>query len=134
MECHTGSEWQVAKKSDEPLTATVQECLAGWAGAASDYLLCLMEAREASLLDRRRSGRKPVVVIVHDGYPASDRDEIKAWVRRNRQRGLAVIGMYLGTEDDEAEKMRDIFPGVIVCQPERFPQQLGLLLRRLLQR
>ena len=129
-----GPEWQVAKESNEPLTTTVQEYLAGWAGAGSDYLLSLMEAREAGLWDRRRSGRKPMVVIVHDGYPASDRDEIKAWVRRNRQRGLAVIGMYLGTEDDEAEKMRDIFPDVIVCQPERFPQQLGLLLRRLLQR
>jgi hypothetical protein len=130
--CHR-PEWGVAMEHGEPFSERPRRCLAGWAGADEDFLLWLMRAREPVLQELKARGIQPVVVILHDGYPAADRGEIKHWVRRSGQRGAPVIGVYLGESGEEAAQMRDIFPNVIVGRPETLPAQLSMLLRRLLR-
>lgn len=129
-----GPQWEVVKEPWEPFGPESQEYVAGWRGLGDEYLLSLMLARQPGLLAARRQGLVPVVMVVHDGYPVHDRQEIKAWLRRAKRQGLVVIGVYLGDAQDEAEQMRDLFPDVIVGKPQALPQQLALLLRRLVRR
>jgi hypothetical protein len=51
-----------------------------------------------------------------------------ARVKSAEQKGIRVIGLFLGEEEEELRKMKLLFPRLIVTAPERLPEKLGSML------
>jgi hypothetical protein len=51
-----------------------------------------------------------------------------ARVKSAEQKGIRVIGLFLGEDEEELRKMKLLFPRLIVTAPERLPEKLGSML------
>jgi hypothetical protein len=49
-------------------------------------------------------------------------------VKSAEQKGIRVIGLFQGDDEEELRKMKLLFPRLIVTAPERLPERLGGML------
>jgi hypothetical protein len=81
-----------------------------------------------------RSERDKIILCAHDGSPVWSGREGRDWdlsiarVKTAEQKGIRVIGLFLGEDEEELRKMKLLFPRLIVTAPERLPEKLGSML------
>jgi hypothetical protein len=123
-----------------PLATTPRESvkalIAGYRGVTSkEFLDWGLRAAEQELL--ARSETRKVVLVLHDGQPVYDGMRGRDWdlaLQRLQQwelRGLLAIGIYLGNDEDDRHKLRQLFRRLIVCSGDDLPDKLGDVLRGL---
>jgi hypothetical protein len=61
-------------------------------------------------------------------WSGRDWDLSMARVKSAEQKGIRVIGLFLGEDEEELRKMKLLFPRLIVTAPERLPEKLGSML------
>ena len=116
---------------------TVKALIAGYSGETNaEYLDWGLRLAERELAARRE--RCKVLVVIHDGQPVysgrrgNDWALSQAHVLALTERGVIVIGLYLGDDEDDVERLGQLFPSLIVTTPPQLPERLGDLLRALL--
>ena len=71
---------------------------------------------------------------MHDDRPVWSGREGRDWdlsiarVKLAEQKGIRMIGLFLGEGEEELRKMKLLFPRLIVTEPERLPETLGGML------
>ena len=118
-------------------TEAAKALIAGYRGTTDyeflDWGLTLAEAELTARPERRK-----LLIVIHDGDPiyagwrGDDRKRSLAHRRQLEAQGIAVIGVYLGDEEADAAKLRQLFEWLIVTAPEQLPERLGDLLQALI--
>jgi hypothetical protein len=97
--------------------------------AGNEYLFTGLDLAIGDLQSRQERDR--VIICAHDGQPVWSGREGRDWdmsiarVKLAEQKGIRVIGLFLGEGEEELRKMRLLFPRLIVTEPERLPEKLG---------
>ena len=100
--------------------------------AGNEYLFAALDRALADLQDRAE--RDKVIVVCHDGQPVWSGREGRDWdlsiarVNLAEQKGIKVIGLFLGEGEEELRKMQRLFPRLIATAPDRLPEKLGSML------
>ena len=100
--------------------------------AGNEYLFAALDRAISDL--QARSERDKIILCVHDGSPVWSGREGRDWdlsvarVKQAEQKGLKVIGLFLGEGEEELRKMKLLFPRLIVTEPERLPEKIGGML------
>jgi hypothetical protein len=100
--------------------------------AGNEYLFAGLDRAIDDL--QSRPERDKIILCMHDGSPVWSGREGRDWdlsiarVKTAEQKGIRVIGLFLGEEEEELRKMKLLFPRLIVTAPERLPEKLGGML------
>ena len=100
--------------------------------AGNEYLFAALDRAIRDL--QARSERDKLILCVHDGQPVWSGREGRDWdlsvarVKLAEQKGLRVIGLFLGEGEEELHKMQRLFPRLIATTPDRLPEKLGAML------
>ena len=124
----------------EPMSPMAQEgakaLIAGYRGTTgSEFLDWGLRLAEHELMARPE--RLKVLVVIHDGQPVyagrrgHDWDLSLKHLRHLENIGITPIGVYLGQQEGDAMKLRQLFRWLAICTGEQLPEKLGDLLRSL---
>ena len=100
--------------------------------AGNEYLFAGLDRAVEEL--QGRPERDKIILCTHDGSPVWSGREGRDWdlsiarVKAAKQKGIRVIGLFLGEDEEELRKMKLLFPRLIVTTPERLPEKLGSML------
>jgi hypothetical protein len=100
--------------------------------AGNEYLFAGLDLAIADL--QSRPERDKIIICAHDGQPVWSGREGRDWdlsiarVKMAEQKGIRVIGLFLGEGEEELRKMKLLFPRLIVTAPEWLPEKLGSML------
>lgn len=114
----------------------VKALIAGWQGVTGEEWVSLSMSRRIPELLARPEPLK-VLLVLHDGHPVGVGGEFGTDVNGIRilqgkhKRQIWIIGVYLGSNAGEIGRMRGLFEHLIACEPSRFAEHLGRLLRHL---
>jgi hypothetical protein len=86
------------------------------------------EKHAETRLWQRRKVRCVLTLSVVEG----DRELSGAHLRLLADRGITPIGIYLGDDEEDIEKLHELFQWLILAAPEQLPERLGDLVRSLL--
>ena len=123
-----------------PLSSAASEAakalIAGYSGQTNneflDWGLRLAESELASRPERRK-----FIVVTTDGQPVysgargDDWELSLAHLTRLEAQGIVPIGIYLGQDSGDIEKLNRLFMQLIVTAPPQLPERLGDVLRAL---
>ncbi len=121
----------IQRYDDDPEAEGPRALLAGLYGHAMEEAVCAALAEATPHLLARPEGVK-LVLYVHDGRPDDTPEDIRAALAGLRARGLVVLGLYLGPQEDRSE-LEALFgvPWTIgVGDPVALPGLLGRVLAR----
>jgi nitric oxide reductase activation protein len=99
--------------------------------AGNEYLFAGLDRAAEEL--QSRPERDKIILCVHDGQPVWSGREGRDWdlsiaqVKTAEQKGIRVIGLFLGEDEEELRRMKLLFPHLIVTTPERLPEKLGAM-------
>lgn len=100
--------------------------------AGNEYLFAALDLAIAQLRDRPE--RDQIAIVCSDGQPVWSGREGRDWdlslarVAQAEQKGIKVIGLFLGEGEEDLRKMQRLFPRLIVTTPDRLPEKLGGML------
>jgi hypothetical protein len=100
--------------------------------AGNEYLFAALDLAIAQLHDRPE--RDQIAIVCSDGQPVWSGREGRDWdlslarLTQAEQKGIKVIGLFLGEGDEDLRKMQRLFPRLIVTTPDRLPEKLGGML------
>ncbi|CAG0935189.1 hypothetical protein TFLX_04021 [Thermoflexales bacterium] len=100
--------------------------------AGNEYLFAALDCAIADL--QARPERDKIILVCTDGQPVWSGREGRDWdlsiarVSLAEQKGLKVIGLFLGEGEEDLRKMQQLFPRLIVTSPDRLPEKLGGML------
>lgn len=100
--------------------------------AGNEYLFAALDRAITDL--QARPERQKIIIVCHDGQPVWSGREGRDWdlsvarVKLAEQKGLRVIGLFLGEGEEELAKMQRLFPRLIATTPDRLPEKLGAML------
>ena len=100
--------------------------------AGNEYLFAALERAITDL--QARSEQQKIIIVAHDGSPVWSGREGRDWdlsvarVKLAEQKGITVIGLFLGDGEEELHKMQRLFPRMIATTPDRLLEKLGGML------
>ena len=89
------------------------------------------EKRAETRLWQHRKVRCVLTLSVYSGALGDDWDLSLAHLAHLEARGILPIGIYLGQDSGDIEKLKRLFPRPIVTAPQQLPERLGDVFRAL---
>jgi hypothetical protein len=100
--------------------------------AGNEYLFAALDHAIAEL--HNRPERDQIALVCTDGQPVWSGREGRDWdlsiarVKVAEQKGIKVIGLFLGEGEEDLRKMQLLFPRLIATTPDLLPEKLGGML------
>lgn len=135
---HPGSHdrvFEIASISEKG-SEEVKSLIAGYEGVTgAEFLHWALRLGEEKL--SARPEKKKVLIVIHDGKPVYKEEDGDDWelsltrLHHIENRSITPIGVYLGTNAEDLNQLKMLFPRFIQTSGSALPEKLGALLRGL---